>query len=549
VRVLPLAAAAAIALANAAEASAHASLLQTTPVNGAVVATTPARVALRFNEPVETAFGSVRVYNADAVRVDSGKTERPTSDTVQVGLPGKLPRGTYTVAWRVISADTHPVHGAFTFSIGAVQAGAADVAARVLASEKTPEWVSIAFWVVRFLSLLLVLAVAGGAVSLAVCLRDAGRGLRRRLAIAVAVAAGLLVPVSLAGIVLEGAEAGGYGVWRAAHGDVVSAVLDTRFGQAWLARASLAALVAVLAVAVSFRPDRWLLAGLAVCAVGLVPTLTVAGHSGVGSAGELAADLVHAGAAAAWVGGLAVVGLALVLAAREERWPLARRAVPRFSTLALVSVVALLTAGIISGYLEVRAWRGLWETTYGVLLLVKASIVLVLVLLGAHNRFRSVPRLRAGIASAVDRRRFLGVVAAELAIMVTAVGVTAALIAEPPAKAQVAPSGPVAATTRVGPYELNLVVDPAKTGPNQIHLYLLDRSGQPAEVSGAEISASYPAARVGPIDQDARRAGPGHFVVPAAQLAIAGTWEIGVAVRRGEFQEWQTTVPIPIRKG
>ena len=64
---------------------------------------------------------------------------------------------------------------------------------------------------------------------------------------------------------------------------------------------------------------------------------------------------------------------------------LAADAVPRFSTMALVSVGALLAAGIVNGYLQVRGWSGLWNTTYGNLLLVKAGLLVPLIALGAYN--------------------------------------------------------------------------------------------------------------------------------------------------------------------
>ena len=138
-------------------------------------------------------------------------------------------------------------------------------------------------------------------------------------------------------------------------------------------------------------------------------------------------------------------------------------------------------------------------------------------------------------------------VSAELAVMAVAVGLTATLVAEPPAKAQVAPTGPFATTTHVGPFELNLVVDPARAGPNQIHLYLLDRSGRPAPVAEARIAASLPSAGIGPIRVAANEAGPGHYIAPGAVLAIPGDWRVTVTVRRGEFDEWQRTTTTPIR--
>jgi copper transport protein len=132
--------------------------------------------------------------------------------------------------------------------------------------------------------------------------------------------------------------------------------------------------------------------------------------------------------------------------------------------------------------------------------------------------------------------------------MVAIVGVTAVLVSEPPARAQVAPTGPFAADTTVGPFELNLVVDPAVAGRNEVHLYLLDSRGRPARADEVRVEARLASAGIGPIRLGARPAGPGHFLVPSAPLAIAGDWQLEVAVRRGEFDEWTSTLSVPIRK-
>ena len=110
---------------------------------------------------------------------------------------------------------------------------------------------------------------------------------------------------------------------------------------------------------------------------------------------------------------------------------------PRFSTLAVGAVGALLVAGTINGYLQVREWQGLWETTYGLLLLAKIALVLPLLALGAfNNRYASCrgsgresppPSSGAGSSRAVS---------AELALMTVIVGVTAVLVSAPPARGE-----------------------------------------------------------------------------------------------------------------
>ena len=125
---------------------------------------------------------------------------------------------------------------------------------------------------------------------------------------------------------------------------------------------------------------------------------SLAGHASVSGTVAFVADVAHVAAAAAWTGGLAFLMLALVLA-RQDRWPLAAVAVPRFSTLAVGAVAVLLVAGVVNGYEQVRAWRGLWDTTYGLLLLGKVALVIPLLLLGLYNNRYAVPRLRRQIAS------------------------------------------------------------------------------------------------------------------------------------------------------
>ncbi|CAM5637663.1 hypothetical protein SGRIM128S_00979 [Streptomyces griseomycini] len=107
-------------LGGAAPASAHAALRGSDPEDGSVVASAPRHVTLTFTESVGLLEDSFRVYGPDNRRVSLGEPRHAdgASDTARVGLPGGLAEGTYTVAWRVVSADSHPVSGAFTFSVG-----------------------------------------------------------------------------------------------------------------------------------------------------------------------------------------------------------------------------------------------------------------------------------------------------------------------------------------------------------------------------------------------------------------------------------------------
>jgi copper transport protein len=602
------------ALALAPAAWAHSTLVSTDPARGRIVEHSPERVLLRFDEPVETALGSVAVYDGEGERVDAGKIIRPRPEEVAVAIDRRLERGTYTVAWRVISADSDPINGAWVFHVEAPGPQPSGVAAQVL--DDTPFVVSVFYLGGRFLDFALLLFCAGGAAALALAVRDASDRVRRRLLGILAAAAAGLTVIALIGLGLQGAAAGGAGLGEGFRWDSISSVADTRFGHFSLMRAGLAAALCVVALVARARispPRAPAMAGQAsgdseeeparlpvgigkrpgaaggrgsavaertraaervhrsgdapppsggaamdggsqgghaisattvaalLVALALVFTPGLSGHASVSGPVSIIADAAHVQAAAVWTGGLAFVVLALRLT-RANRWQLAAKSVPRFSTMAVVSVAVLVVAGAINGYIQVRAWRGLWDTEYGVLLLIKIGLVLPLLAIGAYNNRFAVPRLRAQLASVLERRRFLRLAGAELAIMLAIVGVTAGLVNAPPARTEIEMHEASEIELRMGPFMAHMEVKPARVGPNQIHIEFT--KGRPDEVNVSARSKD-----IGPLRYRARRGmEPGTYVVKRANLSPGGEWELRVDARRGEFDLFSDRVHISIDK-
>ena len=625
---LAIAAGLAVLLALAPAAAAHSTLVSTEPARDRVVEHSPKVVLLRFDEAVETALGSIKVYDGEGRRVDAGKIMRPSQKSVRVKIPGRLERGTYTVVWRVISADSDPIKGAWVFHVKKPGAQPAGIAAQVL--KDTPFVVSVFYLGGRFLDFALLLACVGGAIALAIALRPAAGRIRRRLLGMLAVLAGLLVVVALVGLGLQAAAAGGESLGDGFRWDAVESVADTRFGHFSLTRAGLAAALCAVAliarrglraddrVEASRGPDGRADGGgatdgrrdparfqrphagagpeaggapvkpgragtepqrsgtlveparvavrhgagngqvaehapatygrvgatttaMLLLAAGMVFTPGLSGHASVTGIGAVIADAAHVVAAATWTGGLAFLVAALVMA-RADRWPLAAVAVPRFSTTAVFAVVVLIVAGAINGYLQVRAWRGLWETEYGVLLLVKIGLVLPLLALGAYNNRFAVPRLRRQIASAVERRRFIRMAGAELVIMLAIVGVTAGLVNAPPARTEISMHEASEMELRLGPMRADMEVMPATVGPNEIHLMFT--KGRPNEVT---LTAELKSRDIGPLRYTARPGmEPGTYVVKRANLAPAGDWDLLIEAGRGKFDLFTERVQIPI---
>lgn len=148
-------------------AFAHARLTETYPADGDALAEPPEQVQLRFSEPVGAEFDPIEVYDQEGDRVDEDDARVSPEDrrllVADLGEPGE---GSYTVGWRVTSADGHPVDGGFEFAVdaSAVGAGAGSPIAPVERSAEQEEEAG-SMWgaVLAILAVLLVcvLAVAG----------------------------------------------------------------------------------------------------------------------------------------------------------------------------------------------------------------------------------------------------------------------------------------------------------------------------------------------------------------------------------------------------
>ena len=301
----------------------------------------------------------------------------------------------------------------------------------------------------------------------------------------------------------------------------------------------------IAALALSGRlPARAAAPAGAVVAGGLAVTFPLSGHARVEGVLGIASDATHTAAAGAWVGGLAILGLSLVTAG-GDRPSVSVGSVPSFSALALVAVAVLLATGIVNSIVELPELAALWESTYGQLVLAKSALLVVLVVAGGLQRRVALPRLRREGADA--GRLFRRVVVVELAVMLVVIGLTTALVAEPPRRS--ATDEAVSVSSTVGALDLTLTVDPGQAGRNEVHVYVLDpANGQPATVAEIAVSATLPSAGVGPLTFEATPAGPGHVVVPAAEFPLGGDWDVRVDVRRGEFQESSSINRVTIRK-
>ena len=222
----------------------------------------------------------------------------------------------------------------------------------------------------------------------------------------------------------------------------------------------------------------------------------------------------------------------------------------RFSPLALASVIALAITGVVQSIVYLGSIPELVETGFGRAILAKALLLTVLIGFGVYHRRRSIPDLKTLAdgheppgGPGLTLRRALR---AEVALIAVVLAVTAALVSyAPPGEAA---EGPVSGSAALGEASLEYTVDPARAGPNEMHLYLFDAETgeQFTDFKELTVDLALPEKDIGPIEAELQRSGPGHFVAPSAPFGVPGEWEVDVALRVSKFDQDEALVEVPI---
>jgi copper transport protein len=303
---------------------------------------------------------------------------------------------------------------------------------------------------------------------------------------------------AVAAILLQGAYTAGVSMSRAFDMRLLQETLSTPFGTAMIWRLGLYGALGVLVwrlPRILTELGTWLVPAVV---VGIAATIAAAGHAAASGPIDLLVDALHALTAALWVGGL----IALAALGRTVE----PRALHRFSTLAMASVLTLVVTGTLNSLRHLTAVEQLWLTRYGLTLVIKLSLVAGALAVAAVSRWRlrqnEVPLRTVRIEAA-------------LTIAVLVVTAILSMTAPPPSQVSV-PSdhtghtghtghgaGPGAASDAVqlslgDQGEATLTVLPATTG-SHLHLVLTDSDGQPLPATRVTLKVANPARDIAPI--------------------------------------------------
>lgn len=551
---------------------AHAELSRAEPAPGSVLSSPPVRVRLWFTEPVEAGNDAVVLIGPDGQRLNTGGAQVAPGDGTLLEtnrLSASAP-GTYTVRWRVVSADGHPIGGQYQFSVGATSAAGTPVAEPAIPGG--PGLPGLGRWLH-----LLGLALALGPLGLALLAMGlpTGRDLERRLWALSRAGAGLLVLASALMLVAQGIGIGG-SASEGLRAEMLRAALASRWGALWEARLGLALALLVLAswrvsrarIEKADTQPRFAAVGLALGSPLLVLT-SLNGHPASTEPVWLSVfmDWIHLAATVSWLGGLFALGMVMLPALRGrsggQAEPLLGRLVSRFSILALVCVEALVLTGLYATWAQVGTPEVLSTTEYGQTLLIKLGLAAVVVAVGAVNLLVTRPRLVAVASAKADSGpregavvgRFGRLLGVEVVLSIGILAAAGVLTSLPPARGAVQTEVGAAAAQpgltlaqHAGPALVTLSFESADAGANRLTVSLHDQLGEPITDARVRVRARPPEETGGAASVTAMAPEGGRYRA-AVSLPSAGRWRLEVLVARpGEPEQaapFELVLPVP----
>jgi copper transport protein len=494
-------------------ASAHASLVSTEPSDASMMSQAPKTVRLRFNEPVTPA--AIKLIDGEGRTRD----DAPVSvhdDTIEIRLPDDLPRGAQLISYRVFSADGHPVGGSLVFSLG-MPVG--KVAAR---TDGAPGLAPL-IWLTRIGVYLGLFAGVGGVFFYAwIAPTSAGS-----IVITTALIVGLLSALSSLG--LQGLD-----LLDLPPSDILTS-------PPWKAAAatslfqSLLIAIAAMAVAMIARRDSSVgavraLSAVAIVGVGL--SLAASGHASTAPPQWLSRPMIflHGIGVAFWIGALTP----LVAMAREPSGSLLA-VLNRFSRIAVPVVGVLVLAGLVLAIVQVGNFSALIDTSYGLILSIKLTLVAGLLGLAALNRLRLTPALALDPSNA---RPLVRSILAECVVGVGILAVVAGWRFTPPPRALVtAIATPLAIHIHTETAMFQVLISPGTVGTDSFVLQLMDGDASPLAAKEATLALSLPERGIEPLERKATLGADGYWHVADVPIPYPGRWHLRIDALVTDFKK------------
>ncbi|WP_142354651.1 copper resistance CopC/CopD family protein [Bacillus wiedmannii] len=502
-------------------ASAHAYIVKSNPAENETLKKAPSVVKIEFDEDIQVShFNTLFVRDTSGTRVDlkDAHIDKKNKKILEVGLKENLKNGLYSIQWKVISADGHPIQGVIPFRIGSEEAGADDIQVEEMGyvpqidmiMERGVLYTSFSLFIgVLFFNLIMY---KGNAISV--------RSRSKKI-----------IWISLIGIFISllfnlplQAKINADVSWLEAFDPLLlkETLQLSVFSYVWLTQM---ALISLLIIVTYFAMKCEKLSSFKVWSIPIVLFIGILVMKAFNSHAyglkfkEIAVvmDFLHLFAASLWIGGLS--SIILLLRKEDDKWSKYWDMIKRFSPWATGAVIVILITGLFNSTFFIPTIHSLFDTKYGLALLAKILLFIFMGILGIVHYVKGKMRAEQGLGATVKVEFIIGIIIFVIVAFMTNVQT-------PP----MPPTGPFTESKQLdNGYELTLHVSPNKVGQNTFHITLKDENGQPVtDMEQIILTTQSLDMNMGKGSFKVSAVSPGEYEAEGMYINMTGNWNMQV---------------------
>lgn len=501
--------------------SAHAYVVKSNPAENETLKKAPTVVKIEFDEDIQVShFNTLFVRDTSGKRVDlkDAHIDKRNKKLLEAGLKENLKNGLYSIQWKAISADGHPIQGVIPFRIGSAEAGTDD--RQVEEMGYVPQIDMIMERGILYTSFSLFLGVLFFNLIM-----------YKGNAIDVQSRSKKIIWISLLGIFISllfnlplQAKINADVSWLEAFDPLLlkETLQLSVFGYVWITQM---ALISMLMIVTYFAVKREKLSSFKVWGIpivlfiGLLVMKALNSHAYGLKFKEIAVvmDFLHLFAASLWIGGLS--SIILLLRKEDDKWTMYWDAIKRFSPWVTGAVIVILITGLFNSTFFIPTIHSLFDTKYGLALLTKIFLFVCMGILGILHYVKGRMRAQKRLGGTLKVEVIIGMIVFVIVAFMTNVQT-------PP----MPPTGPFTESKQVdNGYELTLHVSPNKVGQNTFHITLKDANGQPiTDMEQIVLTTQSLDMNMGKGSFKVSAVSPGEYEAEGMYINMTGNWNIHV---------------------
>lgn len=510
-------------------ALAHAFVIESTPAENEILSTSPSSIRIQFNESLQNGFHSIIVLDSLGKKVPLQKSQinKENQSIIGTKIIKKLPKGSYTMQWKVVSADGHPVQGVIPFSIGTSHNSLSMVKAET--SNYIPKSDMIFLRWLLFSSL--ALYIGGIIFNLFVYQArqdEVFQSIRSWSKKVIWLSLlGMFISLLL-NLPLQTKIDAGVSWSEAFNVDLLTETLkQTSFGFMWVIQMACIVGLSITTYFASRNKSFYSYKNGALCIlffIALLITKSLTSHAAVSTHKIMAVsmDFLHLLAASIWIGTLFYLVFLLPKRRKTAMDPIEKDSywhiINRFSFLAIGATALILLTGIYGSLLYVPTFYSLFHTYYGKALIGKVLLFLMMLILGGFHYMKSKKRGNKDLTRTITVEFGIGLVVMMVAAILT--NLPTSMSSPGPFKQTIVLDNGDTATLQISP---NIA------GVNAFKVVLKDSRGKSVtDVEKVQLTFTSLNTELDASNIDVPKQRQGVFQTKGMYINIAGKWKITV---------------------